>query len=95
MTHRPSEQAPFSRGRCVATPSAMEDTTDAERNQFITRHLQGDWGDIPAEDARANERAIEDGARIISCYTAESRAVIWVITEADRSATTLLLRDEY
>jgi hypothetical protein len=61
---------------------------------LLNRHVSGDWGDIHSEDRGENERALEIGARIFSVYgTEESR--LWVITEADRAVTTILLSEEY
>lgn len=62
---------------------------------IIARHVTGDWGDIDPRDRGANEWSIEHGERILSVYRIPGGAVIWIITEADRSATTLLLPHEY
>ena len=62
---------------------------------YIARHARGDWGDVCAEDAAANERSITQGFRILSAYTLKSGGRLYVITEADRSATTVLMSDEY
>ena len=62
---------------------------------YIARHARGDWGDVSAEDAAENELSIAQGFRILSAYTLKTGDRIYVITEADRSATTVLLRDEY
>lgn len=65
-------------------------------NGLITRHLCGDWGDdMDAEDRAANDRAIRSEERILSSYVLSDGTKLWIITEADRSATTLLLPDEY
>lgn len=61
---------------------------------LVVRHLSGDWGDVCEEDARANEDALEQGYRILSAYTFKDER-IWIITEADRSVTTILLPEEY
>jgi hypothetical protein len=62
--------------------------------RFLSRHASGDWGDLDAHDRRENELALEHGRRLLSSYPAgEGR--VWVITEADRSVTTLLLPEEY
>ena len=85
-------------GQVVATPEAVrtledEGTVPAE---FLERHQKGDWGDVCREDKEANEYAINEGLRILSAYklpvTGER---LWIITEADRSSTTLLLPSEY
>jgi hypothetical protein len=87
----------FPLGDLVATPGAL---SVLERNgivpmRLISRHMRGDWGDVPADDAAANTDALRIGARVLSSYTLPDGARIWIITEADRSSTTLLLPDEY
>jgi hypothetical protein len=62
---------------------------------LLRRHISGDWGDVPAEDAQANEDALQTGARLLSAYTLSSGVKVWVITEADRSSTTIMLPEEY
>jgi len=57
--------------------------------------MKGDWGDLSAEDKQLNDEAVQDGSRILSAYTTAKGAKVWVITEPDRSATTILLPDEY
>ena len=59
------------------------------------KHVRGEWGDLDAEDAEANRTALLDGARILSSYKTRLGDAIWVITEADRSSTCLLLPEEY
>ncbi|HNH44535.1 MAG TPA: type I restriction endonuclease subunit M [Agitococcus sp.] len=61
---------------------------------LLARHQSGDWGNVPAEDALSNQEAIERGYRIMSVYSLETGKV-WIITEADRSVTTVLLPEEY
>jgi hypothetical protein len=72
---------------------------DTDFSKFVTnsirRHTSDDWGDIDDTDKRANEEAQKYGARILSVYTANDKPKIWIITEADRSATTVLFPDEY
>jgi len=87
----------FSCGTVVATPAVI--THFSENNigiepYLIQRHLQSDWGDVPPEDAIANDFAVENGLRILSAYVAANRR-FWVITEADRSVTTFLFPEEY
>jgi hypothetical protein len=63
---------------------------------LLSRHVCGDWGEVCAEDARENDFSVDHGFRILSAYTLSTTGVkVWVITEADRSATTILLPDEY
>jgi hypothetical protein len=90
----------FPLGRIVATPGAVEvlgckylDTRLAVVN-FALRHQSGDWGIVDDEDKRANDQAVMNGQRILSAYMA-GNTTIWVITEADRSVTTVLLPGEY
>ena len=80
-------------GQLVATPHALALLEKANLSTFalFARHEQGDWGDV---DAMANEQALIDGGRLMSVYKLEL-GTVWVITEADRSATTLLLPEEY
>jgi hypothetical protein len=81
----------------VATPGALEALAVAqvEPRALLARHRGGDWGEIPPEDARENQRSLECGWRILSSYPLPNGARVWVLTEADRSATTLLLPGEY
>jgi hypothetical protein len=87
----------FSPGQVVATPGALE--AMERHNLFsldlLSRHLCGDWGQVPLEDAEANQQALTDGNRILSSYPLPDGARIWLITEADRSSTTFLLPEEY
>jgi hypothetical protein len=84
-------------GKIVATPSALEVIEDSGQFSldFIKRHQKGDWGEISSEDWELNDLALECGDRLLSCYTTKSGNRIWIITEADRSVTTLLLPEEY
>ncbi|MFY2646000.1 plasmid related protein [Achromobacter insuavis] len=83
-------------GQVVATPGALNLLQRANLNPFqmLLRHRSGDWGDVQMEDALANEAAAVHGNRVISSYEAAGER-LWIITEADRSATTLLLPEEY
>jgi hypothetical protein len=89
----------FPLGRLVATPGALALLRSSSAGEdllpaLFERHQSGDWGDVPAEDARENEFSVRHGFRIISCYRVAGER-LWLITEADRSATTLLLPSEY
>lgn len=86
----------FPLGHLVATPGALEllDRTGENASELLQRHQRGDWGDVPPEDAIENENSIVNGCRIMSSYPLGDER-IWIITEADRSATTLLLPEEY
>lgn len=61
----------------------------------LARHRKGDWGDLGEEDKQENELSLKEGFRLLSAYEAEGLPKIWIITEADRSATTILFPDEY
>ena len=86
----------FSLGQTVATPAALEvlAADETSPSELLSRHQSGDWGEIPAEDARENSRSVEHGFRIVSSYAVGEERV-WVITEDDRSSTCLLLPSEY
>ena len=88
--------AKFELGQVVATPGALEALRDAGRTpvEFLSRHVRGDWGELCDEDNRANEDALRNGSRILSAYSLDE-VRIWVITEADRSSTCVLLPEEY
>ncbi len=87
----------FELGQVVMTSGAGEALLAAQQvpPEFLLRHKHGDWGDLCAEDARENERSLRLGNRILSSYQTRQEAKLWVITEWDRSATTLLLPEEY
>ncbi len=84
----------FELGRVVATPGALKLLDWPGALSLIARHRRGDWGDLKPDDREANERALADGDRILSAYEVEGERV-WVITEADRSSTCVLLAREY
>jgi hypothetical protein len=92
----------FSLGQSVATPGALEALQESGQapDFFLERHANGDWGEVCAEDWQLNDQALVDGSRIVSAYHTLKGTKIWVITEAaddqgNRTATTLLLPDEY
>lgn len=87
----------FKLGRILATPSALEVIADARLSivDLLIRHLRGDFGDLAESDREQNELAISNGQRILSSYVLVNRQTVWLITEADRYATTLLLLGEY
>ena len=88
--------APLSLGRVVATPGALKLLLEARAPPFdyLARHATGDWGELCAFDRRQNEIALRDGYRVFSSYDVPAGRV-WIITEADRSVTTILLPEEY
>lgn len=87
----------FPLGMLVLTPGAEDAlaAAHADAATYLRRHMRGDWGDLDAHDTRENERAVRGGGRLLSAYRLPDDAQIWVITERDRSVTTLLLPDEY
>jgi hypothetical protein len=87
----------FKLGDIVATPGALEVLAESaqEIGFFLDRHVQGDWGDVDVHDRQANDDALVHGDRILSAYRTLKGKRLWVITEADRSATTILLPEEY
>ena len=89
--------ARFPLGRLSATPGALQAIEDSGQSpsDFVDRHMKGDWGQVCAEDWRLNDEAVQDGSRIVSAYITLKGVKIWIITEADRSTTTILLPDEY
>ena len=87
--------ARFLSGAVCATPSALEVLSRAHLLQLLERHLRGDWGDTCKIDRVANEHAICNGDRIVSWYQLSGKTRVLIITEADRSATTIMLSDEY
>jgi len=87
----------FPLGRLLATPTALEALAECGRTaaEFISRHVRGDWSDMSAEDAAANTVAIFEGSRILSSFAIDDEQRLWVITEADRSLTTVLMPSDY
>ena len=89
-------RAPLPLGRVVATPGALELLAEARAYPYdlLARHAAGDWGELCAFDRRQNEIALRDGLRVLSSYETTAGRV-WIITEADRSITTILLPEDY
>ncbi|POZ49795.1 hypothetical protein [Methylovulum psychrotolerans] len=90
-------QQPFPLGQTLATPGALEtlETLGIEPSTLLDRHLSCDWSDMEAEDQKSNREALKNGSRVFSSYRLGDGVKIWVITEADRSCTTILLPSEY
>ena len=100
MTTNPeqSTNAPrFALGQLVSTPGALDALAAAGQTpmEFLRRHIAGDWGQVCAADAAENELSVKEGFRILSAYTLNSGTKIWIITEADRASTCILLPEEY
>lgn len=87
----------FPLGQVLATPGALAALAETGQSplSFLARHHTGDWGELPPEDVAENERSLAVGARLLSAYTLSDGTRLWIITEHDRSATTLLLPMEY
>lgn len=90
-------QIKFSLGKLVATPGALAALRESGQRpwDFMVRHMAGDWGEVDAEDKAANDLALMDGSRLLSAYTTTKGQKLWIITEADRSVTTILLPSDY
>ena len=88
--------APLPLGKVVATPGALRVLLEAGENPlcYLARHASGDWGNLDAHDRRENELSLKHDWRIVSSYPVGEKTV-WIITEADRSVTTILLPEEY
>ncbi len=88
---------PLSLGRVVATPAALEVLAAADTSPLalLIRHASGDWGQVDAEDAKANDEAVINFYRVLSAYKLHTGETVWIITEADRTVTTILLPSDY
>jgi hypothetical protein len=91
------EKPLFPLGATLATPAALTVLQKAEisAGSLFDRHITGDWGDLDQDDKNSNDDAVKNGASIFSSYDLPTQATVWIITEADRSATTILLPSEY
>ena len=89
--------ARFPLGQTLITPGAQEAIRDAGQMplEFLLKHQSGDWGEVCEEDRRENELSLREGFRLLSAYLTREGEKLWVITEWDRSATTILLPSEY
>lgn len=85
----------FSPGAVFSTSNANETLNPADVVTSLARHLSGDWGDVCEEDQEANNNALENEGRILSSYFDRCDVKFWIITEWDRSATTILLPEDY
>jgi hypothetical protein len=97
MGETPRLQAKPSGGLRYDGPAAINAMKDAGESplKLLKRHAHGDWGNLHPDDQRANELALRRDLRILSAYVLSTEERVWVITEADRSATTILLPEEY
>lgn len=90
-------KALFNLGQLVATPGALAALEKSGQSpmEFLSRHVTGDWGDLSEDDRKENQLNLEKGFRIFSSHTTNAGDRLWIITEADRSVTALLLPEEY
>jgi hypothetical protein len=96
-TNQRSNFARFPIGQTYITPGAEEALMVAGQTgiEFLRRHFSGDWSELSDEDATENELSLREGFRVLSAYRTAKGQRLWIITEADRSSTTILLPDEY
>jgi hypothetical protein len=85
----------FPPGRVVITANAARELSQEDVSLALRRHLRGDWGELEHADWQANERALLVGCRLLSAYTSQTGLRYWIISEPDRSATTILLPEDY
>jgi hypothetical protein len=87
----------FNLGQVVATPGALNALHRSSQSpgDFLTKHVRGEWGELDGHDTEANWTALREGGRILSSYKTRLGDALWVITEADRSSTCILLPSEY
>jgi len=87
----------FPLGKLVATPDALDALAQSAQSpaDFLSRHVRGDWGEVCEEDKQANDDALVHGERVLSAYRTLKDVRIWIITEADRSSTCILLPENY
>lgn len=94
----------FPLGQVVATPAALDASQcPGQFLELLARHVRGDWGSVDPEDAAANDEAVREGSRVLSAYAIDPAKpcagfganTFWIITEADRSVTTILLPEDY
>lgn len=82
-------------GQIVATPNALRTISHTDLQSALSRHRSGDWGDCCPDDKQANDEALIHGGRLLSVYHTADETKFWIITEADRSATTVLMPNDY
>jgi len=92
-----SKQSAFELGQIVATPGALAALRKAgqQPGEFLTRHVNREWGNLSDEDKNENDYSLEHGFRLLSSYRTNAGDKLWIVTESDRSVTTLLLPQEY
>lgn len=90
-----SNKAKFPMGQVVATRDALASLTPIDILSALLRHQTGDWGDVDEHDRQQNEFALQNGLRLLSVYHSEKGVKFYIITEEDRSITTVLLPEDY
>ena len=95
MTPLRTERLEVPVGLLVVTPGAVDELDEHDMFDAFSRHAQGDWGEVDEEDWNANDHAFLVGRRLLSAYVDRMGKRFWIITEADRSSTTILLPEEY
>ncbi len=85
----------FQLGRIVITRAAIADITPEDIFVAVRRHAKADWGNVDADDRHANDAALQDGDRLLSSYRSARQIEFWILTEWDRSVTTILLPSDY
>ena len=95
MPTTPTKEPKFSLGQTVITRTAASVLAHDDVLRALARHVTGDWGDLDAEDRLENERSLAQGARLFSVYRSATGVKFYVITEWDRSITTVLLPEDY
>ena len=93
--HSQSDSPRFEFGQTVSTPAALSVVTHEEIVAALGRHVRGDWGQVCANDWQENELSLKEGFRVMSVYETADKTRFWIITEADRSVTTVLLPEDY
>ena len=87
--------AKFPSGQIVITPAALNTLSQTDVQTALVRHLRGDWGDVDEHDRKENDVSLQRDFRLLSVYHAANGTKFWIITEADRSVTTILLPSDY
>jgi len=95
MSSKPVGTPLFHPGHIVATSHTLEIIPPAEILNSLLRHLTGDWGDVCEEDRWANDWALRRNGRLLSVYHSSDQTKFWIITESDRSVTTVLMPEDY
>ena len=85
----------FALGRVCITPNAASQVPSDDVRKALQRHARGDWGVVDAHDSAENDRCVDEGCRLLSAYHASNGVKFWIITEADRAHTTVLLPEDY